>query len=284
MSLVYSAFASSLILSVGRNLLSKSISGFEFGTSDFFTVQSIIFFGGFIGLIIPAALSFPGISLATLVQSLIYAILLLAAQWNYTAALKNGNTAMCVTVYSLGFILPAISGFLFWGEDFTSKNFCGLILAASAVAASGFKKGGSATGGKYFLPLIISMLASGGLGIMQKVQQSSSAKSETLIFISAAFLIAGSISYICKLSRGCAAKLPNGAKMRATAVGICFACCNLLNTFLAGKLNSVVFFPVQNVSVIVLSLLVSIPIFRERFGKKEVLVVLLGLGAVFLNN
>ena len=284
MSLVYSAFAASLILSVGRNLLSKSISGFEFGTSDFFTVQSIIFFGGFIGLIIPAALSFPGISLATLVQSLIYAILLLAAQWNYTAALKNGNTAMCVTVYSLGFILPALSGFLFWGEEFTIKNFCGLILAASAVAASGFKKGSSASGGKYFLLLIISMLASGGLGIMQKVQQSSFAKSETLIFISAAFLIAGSISYICKLSRGCAAKLSNGAKMRATAVGICFACCNLLNTFLAGQLNSVVFFPVQNVSVIVLSLLVSIPIFRERFGKKEALVVLLGLGAVFLNN
>ena len=284
MSLIYSAFVTSMILSVGRNLLSKSISGFEFGTSDFFTVQSIIFISGFVGLFVPAVIDFHGISLITLVQALIYAILLLAAQWSYTAALKDGNTAMCVTVYSLGFVLPAVSGFLFWGEDFTLKNFCGLILAVSAVIVSGFKKDSSAADGKYFLPLIISMLASGGLGIMQKVQQSSSAGGETMIFISAAFLTAGSISYICRLSRGRDEKLPNGAKIRAAAVGICFACCNLLNTFLAGKLNSIVFFPVQNVSVIVLSLLAGIPIFREHFSKREVLVVLLGLGAIFLNN
>lgn len=286
MTLIYFAFIISLIFSVCRNLLSKSISGFEFGTSGFFRLQGIIFISGFIGLIIPALLKYGGISGITFLQSLVYAILLLAAQWNYTSALKNGNTALCVTVYSLGFILPTISGFLFWNEDFTFKNFWGLILAISAVIVSGFKKSDSTGEGKYFLPLILSMLASGGLGIMQKIQQNSAASNETPIFILLAFLISGIISYIFKFSRNKndAKEMPRNTKICAAAVGLSFACCNLLNTFLAGKLNSAVFFPVQNVSVIVLSLLAGIPIFKEHFGKKEAIVVLLGLGAVFLNN
>ncbi len=43
----------SIILSVGRNLLSKSISIFPFGTRNFYEMQTAIFFSGFIALLIP---------------------------------------------------------------------------------------------------------------------------------------------------------------------------------------------------------------------------------------
>jgi len=65
---------------------------------------------------------------------------------------------------------------------------------------------------------------------------------------------------------------------------LCFVICNLLNTTLAGRLNSAVFFPLQNISVILLSLIFSILIFKERLSGKDVRVLILGGISIFLLN
>jgi hypothetical protein len=119
--------------------------------------------------------SFSSVSPITVLYAVIYGALLIFAQWFYTAALTEGNTALCSTVYSLGFILPTLSGAVFWSEPFSVLDGIGILLAASAIVVSGIRKSGCEEKGRYrfFLPLIIAMLASGGLGIVQKVQQSS---------------------------------------------------------------------------------------------------------------
>lgn len=66
--------------------------------------------------------------------------------------------------------------------------------------------------------------------------------------------------------------------------GVCFGGCNLLNTTLAGRLDSAVFFPVYNISVILLSIILSYMIFREKLTKKEVAVFLLGIISIMLLN
>lgn len=282
---VVCAFIASVTMSVGRNLLSKSVSRFSFGTAAFFGVQAILFTSGFAGLLVPSLINYRGISVMTLVQSLIYAALLITAQWSYTIALGRGNTALCVTVYSLGFVLPAVSGALFWNEEFTQKNFFGLIFAVLAIVFSKYgKEKGAGKGG--FLPLIISAAASGGLGIMQKLQQNSPVSDQKSMFILTAFLLSGCISYISgRLSRSEKEhRLSGREKLCAAVTGICFGCCNLLNTFLAGRLSSAFFFPVQNVSVIVLSLAAGLILFHERFGKREAAVVLAGICAVIMNR
>ena len=286
--IILSVLFVSIVLSLGRNMLSKNISDFAFGTYEFFYMQTLIFGCGCAVLICSAIIDGKGISGLTLVYALIYAVLLLAAQWCYTAALKNGNTSVCVTVYSLGFIIPTMSGCLLWGESFGVRSLLGLICVILSIIISGSTKNtDTQKNGKHIIPLVFAMLASGGLGVMQKIQQKSAFATEKSEFILAAFLIAASISFICFMisKKNAVGNTVNKAKIfSAAGAGACFGCCNLANTFLAGKLNSSFFFPVQNISVILLSLILSIPIFHERIGKKELAVLCLGGCAILLLN
>lgn len=288
--IVTAAFLTTVALSAARNILSKSISGYKFGTKRFFELQRLIFFSGFAVLIIPILKNFSGISPLTPIYSLIYALLLITAQWNYTAALGSLNASICVTVYSCGFIFPAVSGALLWNESLTVFKLLGIILTILTIFVSNYEekapkvskmpKSGS-------LKLIFAMAASGGLGIMQKVQQNSSVAEEKSVFVLLAFLFAGIASLIFeKLSHDDDHRMRVCKKERlcSAAAGVCFACCNLLNTYLAGKLDSAFFFPVQNISVIIASTLISVSVFSEHLGIKEITALALGIAAVVLNR
>ena len=282
--IIVCALSASIVISVMRNLLSKSVSGFSFGTAEFFGVQSALFAGGFFCLLIPALTSRAGLSGTTLIYSLIYAALLIAAQWNYTLALKTGNISLCATVYSLGFVIPVIAGTLLFHEYLNLKKVVGIAAAVLAVIVSGAEGTLSADGKTHILPLLLSTAASGGLGIIQKLWQHSQSGSQLSAFLALAFLLACCASFICRIAVSDSQKcsLPPRSKVFALATGICFGCCNLLNTFLAGRLSCAFFFPVQNVSVIILSSMTGFVIFREKFGKRELSVLLLGICAVFL--
>jgi hypothetical protein len=82
-----------IFLSVGRNILSKGISAFGFGTKNFFIIQGNLFLSGTLVLLIFSN-GLSAVSLPTIFYSVIYGLLLISAQWNYTAALKTGNTSV----------------------------------------------------------------------------------------------------------------------------------------------------------------------------------------------
>ncbi len=188
----------SVILSSCRNLLSKSVSDFSFGSKSFFKIQTALFFFGVLTLLLFGKPSFSP-SVFTLLCALVYGILLLSAQWAYTAALKKGNTGICATVYSLGFIFPTLSGVLFWNEKLSAFNFLGVLTVIAAVIIAGTKsveKQKAIAENNGIVPLALAMLSSGGLGIMQKVQQNSPYSEQKADFILAAFAIAAAISFI----------------------------------------------------------------------------------------
>lgn len=174
----------SILLSAGRNLLSKWISDIQFGTRAFFKCQGILFLCGGVALLIFGNVVWEMPSLAILGYAAIYALFLIVAQWCYTVALFRGNTATCSTVYSLGFILPTLSGALIWDELFSVIDAAGVVCAALAVIVSGWRKPSDKNRVKtsYIIPLIIAMIASGGLGIVQKLQQSSPYADQKTVF------------------------------------------------------------------------------------------------------
>lgn len=119
--------------------------------------------------------------LLTLLFAMIYGTLLLSAQFCYTVALRSGNVGVCSTVYSLGFIFPTLSGCLIWGEKLTVWNVIGILTAISAVIIFGTsisKNGTQAKNKFYIISLLAAMISSGGLGVMQKLQQNSSCSSQ----------------------------------------------------------------------------------------------------------
>lgn len=274
----------SVMLSGGRNILSKNLSDAVFGTKKFFSLQTTIFCVGALVLLILSIGTRFNLSLVTLFLALLYGIFLLSAQWNYTVALKNGKTGICSTVYSLGFVLPTVFGAIFYKENLGVLDIIGLITIFPAIILAGTRgKGESAENNKYFLPLIIAMLCSGGLGILQKVQQNSTYPDEKVLFMLSAFILAATVSFICCLFvKNDGNKLFDKKTLSASVVGAAFACCNLLNTALAGRLDSIVFFPILNIGTILVSIIFGMIFFKERFTKKDLFIFLLGITAILL--
>lgn len=278
----------SVVLSTGRNLFSKKLSDIRFGTRAFFLCQSVLFLCGSIALILFEKISWNGIAIVTLGYAIVYGLLLILAQWFYTSALAKGNTALCSTVYSLGFIIPTLSGAILWSEPFSIPDLFGVLCAVSAVIVSGIKPQTKEKTGKayYFIPLVVAMLASGGLGIVQKLQQRSDYSDQKTIFLLIAFLLAaGSSLLFAAFSKEKSLSDLRPQKLAvASCVGVCFGCCNLLNTTLAGLLPSAIFFPTLNICVILLSMLCGVVFFKERLSKKEVAVLILGGASIILLN
>ena len=196
--MAYLLLALSVILSTGRNLFSKNLSSIEFKTKPFFLCQGVLFLFGALSLLSFGKISFESIAAETLIYALVYGCLLVIAQWFYTAALSRGNTALCSTVYSLGFILPTLSGAVVWGEEFSLFDLFGILCAVSAVIVSGLKinKNSKKAKSYYFIPLLVAMLASGGLGIVQKLQQKSVYADEKSVFLFLAFSFASVVSLV----------------------------------------------------------------------------------------
>lgn len=278
----------SVVLSTGRNLFSKKLSNIQFGTRSFFLYQSVLFMCGGMALILFGKITWNGFAATTIVYAVLYGFLLILAQWFYTASLAKGNTALCSTVYSLGFILPTLSGAILWSEPFSLSDLFGVMCAVSAVIVSGVKPQLKEKKGKsyYFIPLVIAMLASGGLGIVQKLQQKSDYSDQKLLFLLIAFLLAAGASLLFALC----SKKERSATFRpqkfavASCVGVCFGCSNLLNTTLAGLLPGAIFFPTLNICVILLSMLCGVVFFKERLSKKDVSVLILGGVSILLLN
>ena len=278
----------SVVLSTGRNLLSKNLSNVRFRIRPFFWCQSALFLCGAVALVLFGKISSGVVAYQTLIYAAVYAILLIFAQWFYTAALAKGNTALCSTVYSLGFILPTLSGAILWAESFSFLDLLGIMCAISAVIVSGLKSQAKekATKSYYFIPLVIAMLTSGGLGIVQKLQQKSAYAEQKSIFLLIAFTLAAVISLIFSLFAKKQGDPPfrRGKLAVASCIGVCFGCCNLLNTTLAGLLESAIFFPTLNIGVILLSMICGVIFFKERILKKEITVLILGGVSILLLN
>ena len=276
----------SVVLSTGRNLLSKNLSDVQFGTKPFFLCQCALFLCGSAALVLFGKISSGVVAYQTLIYAAVYAILLIFAQWFYTAALTKGNTALCSTVYSLGFILPTLSGAILWAESFSFLDLLGIMCAISAVIVSGLKSQAKekATKSYYFIPLVIAMLASGGLGIVQKLQQKSAYAEQKSMFLLIAFTLAAVISLIFSLlaKKQGDTSFRRGKLAVASCIGVCFGCCNLLNTTLAGLLDSAIFFPTLNIGVILLSMICGVIFFKERITKKEITVLILGGVSILL--
>lgn len=269
----------SVLLSAGRNAISKKTATVSRGGREFFLSQTLLFLSAalLLGVGCVRTLRVSGL---TVVLGVIYGVLLVLAQWMLTVALRSGNTSLCSVVYSFGFLLPTLSGALFWQETFTVRDGVGLALAVCVILLSAKREKGS---GSPMPHILVAMLASGGLGIMQKVQQSSPEPEEKGVFLLIAFLVATLASLVALLT---CKKAPTEQQktdwISPVLTGLCFGGANLCNTVLAGAVKSAVVFPTQNIGTVLLSTLFGMALFGERFTKKTAAVLLLATATVLV--
>ena len=268
----------SVFLSSGRNIFSKKNAVSNKDISQFFFSQASLFLSASLLLIPLCLINFSGISKITFMYGIVYGILLVLSQWMFTLSLKKGSTSICSVIYSLGFLLPTLSGIVFWNEEFAFCDLIGLLIAIVIILLSMKKESNQ---NRTITPLIIvAMLSSGGLGIMQKLQQKNPFAEQKNEFLTIAFLFAFLCSFLAFFNSKHKIKIEIKSAAYPLLTGLCFGGANLFNTILAGKMKSAIFFPLQNISTIIFSSILGILIFKEKITLKTIFIIILGAATI----
>ncbi|MGI6714185.1 MAG: EamA family transporter [Bacilli bacterium] len=281
--------AASISLSAGRSIFSKKISAFISSGKLFFLFQGFLFLLGLVAILFFDFNLFNHVSPPTITYGLIYGLLLIGSQWLFTLALNFGTASTCTMVYSFGFIIPTICGFIFWNEAPTVWKIIGIVLVFPLIIFVSLTKEKTKTKSNlYLIPLILSALCSGGLGIMQKVQQQSVMAQEKTAFLFIGFLFATLFSFVVYLIMRLNKRHQEQANWNNTGIifsvgaGLCFGLANMINTMLAALVPATILFPVFNIGVILLTTILGLLIFKEKPHLFEYLAFAVGVTAIVL--
>ena len=191
-------------------------------------------------------------------------------------SLSTGPMNITLLVTTSSMIIPTMSG-IFFGETFSLAKLCIVLLLIGFIYLSVSKQSHTKASKKWLLFCILAFLFQGAIGVIQKIHQTSTYKTEVSGFLFIAFVCA--ILFCVFRSRGSEAKISLDKK--AVLIGlICGGCTfgmNYINLKLSGILPSQLFFPLINGSAIVLSSIASVIIFKERLSKKQTIGLIGGI-------
>lgn len=275
----------SAFLGAGRVVCSKK-SGFADGIT-FHINQSLLFLCAAFSVFIYNPKALVNITYFTVLYAVAFGTAAFFAQWCYTKALKSGTTAICTMIYSFGFILPTVSGTVFWNEPFGILSAMGLFFAISAIVISSFcseKKLDSKIKIRGFIVSgLIAALCSGGLGILQKMHQSSDDAVNVEAFLILSFIFASLISVnILPFCNKGDFKINFKSFAFSGTAGVCFGLVSLFNTLLAGRLPTSIVFPTLNIGVMMMSFVAGCIVFKEKLAKSQFIACVFGCVSVIL--
>ena len=223
-------------------------------------------------------------------------------------AFESGPLSYSSVIISFSMIIPSLSGAILYGESIAWAHCIGIgLMLVSFVLAVEKKRDEKKANFRWLLFCMIAFLATGGIGVMQKIHQSSEHKQELDLFLvvalSVSALLCGVVALILWKRRRSTEKpqeemneeekpaQTQGKKkvllllllMALSGIGV--AVNNKFNLYLSGVMNSAVYFPVVNGGGLVLTTVSAFIIFRERFSVKQWIGIALGIVAVvFLCN
>lgn len=207
------------------------------------------------------------LSLYTVLLGVLFGVVTALSNLYKMLALSKGPMHITLLITTSSMIIPTLSG-VFFGEKFSLfKILLVLILIYFIYLSIGKSKEGkiNKSWGIYCLLTFILM---GSIGIIQKIHQTSSHKSEISGFLFVSFFISLIISGLRVKDKKNFKDKKNLIPL-AMICGVCTFTMNFLNLKLSGLLPSQLFFPLVNGSAIVLSSVMSAVLFKERLSKRQ---------------
>ena len=216
------------------------------------------------------------------------------------AALQVGPMSYTSVIISFSTLISSLSGVMFFDESLGWAQIVGMVLMlASFVLAAKSDVDEKKANLKWLFLCLIAFVATGGIGVMQKVHQSSEYRDELnafliIAFVSSAVLCAFFAALMKRRESRFAdekEKEKNGKRQVWFLLGImiasgaCVAVNNKFNLYLSGVMDSAVFFPIVNGGGLVLTTLAAVLLFKEKLSTKQWIGVVLGIASVvFLCN
>ena len=234
-------------------------------------------------------------SVYTLLMAVLFGIITAAQQITNSAALSTGPWSYTSMIISMSTVITALSGFLFFHESIRITQLFGIAtmlvcLILSVKPEDGEQKKKTL---RWFFWCILSCFCSGGIGIMQKIHQSSDHRGELTMFLIIAFIgsfLFSAVNMVLTKKHTEKKEEPLFCKKIAPfllavifgAAGIGAALNNLINLYLSGVVESAVFFPIVNGGGLILITAASLVFFREKLTRRQWVGMAFGITAVLL--
>jgi len=231
-----------------------------------------------------SACSLPSIALGAL-----FGLLVMLQLITYMYALSLGPFSYTSVIVSLSTLIAALSG-LFYGETIDVFQYIGMAIMAACIVLSTNKENGNKKKAslKWLAVSLVSCVLNGGVGVMQKVHQSSPYKDELPAFLLSAFVFITAFAFILYfVTRARERKLTGKAHcdfvpskkqlLVALLTGVTLSVPHVANLYLAGQLPSAVFFPIINTGSLILTTLAARFVFKEKLSAKQWIGLVLGM-------
>lgn len=228
----------------------------------------------------------PRFSLWTILPAAGYALACYLMQLFLMKSMAIGSMSLSSLFCMYGMLIPTVAGPLFFGESFSFWKVIGVILMIVAVFFStDIKREDSKSEKKWLFFALLTLIFSGLVGVFEKVHQTGPDKAEISSFLSFAFIMIGlfnGITLPIVKAKENAPLSPSKGLIIAILTGLIVVFYCRVNLILSGSLDTMIYYPVANGGAVLLTILVSIGIFREPLKKNHIFCFIFGTAAILL--
>lgn len=225
----------------------------------------------------------------TAVLAVIFGLLTSLQGFANIAALQCEPLSYTSVIISFSTLLSTLSGVAFFDESISPSQIAGIILMLfSFILAAEHTDENKKKNLKWLILCLIAFFATGGIGILQKIHQNSEYKNELSDFLIISFsvsaIVCGFLALLFVKKECTPLKINKRKAVKFLFIiiisGICIAVNNKLNLYLAGVMDSAVFFPIVNGGGLVLTTAASVAVFKEKLTRKQWIGLLIGIISV----
>ena len=231
------------------------------------------------------------LSVFTLVLGIVFGLVVAGQNLASLQALELGPLSYTTVICSLSTLIPTLSGALLWDETISFVQYVGIgALVVCFLLSSGGEGEQKKANLKWLLWCVVAFLCAGAIGVIQKWHQNTPYRQETEGFLLIALSVSAVISFLALgvLALGKRAEPETKAYFSwrplaiMTLFGLCVALNNQMNLYLAGAMESAIFYPVMNGGTLMGTTLCACLIFREKLAKRQWIGLGIGILSVIL--
>lgn len=275
----------SVTSSLSKAFFSKKVSASPIDVNVYNLIMAV--FTGLTILIINGG--FGTLSVYSIVMGIIFGLICALQLVTNMKALEIGPFSYTTVIISLSAIIPTLSGVLFFGEPAIDVfQYVGIALMIVCILMSGGKKKDDEEkkiSAKWLFMCFASAILNGGIGVFQKVHQASVHKEEIGVFLISAFVVSSAYSVINLITMQKKPELRAQMKFKPNLFsiglpifgGISYGACHVVNLYLSGVVDAVIFFPLVNLIPFALSTIVATVAFKEKLPIRKWIGIAIGV-------
>jgi drug/metabolite transporter (DMT)-like permease len=205
-----------------------------------------------------------------------------------TLAMSTGSVAVTTLIGNSSLLISIFVSLLVWKEKVTLIDISGLLLLCLAIYLCTYKKNKvtHTPQWKYYTVFFLIFAASVGIVFKAFGKSGNLEYCNDMMFIAAIFMTLFYLSvhfWVGGFQAGYLLIAPTKKILICALLSGALSCLyNRLNVFISGSMDAIVFFPVFNGGVVLLSTVLSVMILTEKLSSKQLVGVVTGIIAIYL--